>query len=89
MTHTQDQTSAGPPLAEEARYPAVRRYTITLDGGGEASFGYCGKEPLTEDFLRAMKAIMEAAAEEVRRDGLPDNAIAQRPADENQSKTTP
>lgn len=71
---THDKPSTGEGSADAARYPAVRRYTITLDGGGEASFGYCGKEPLTEDFLRAMKAMMEAAADSVRRDGLPDNA---------------
>ncbi len=77
MNNNNQQPPAGEVSADVARYPAVRRYTITLDGGGEASFGYCGKEPLTEDFLRAMKAMMEAAAEEVLLDGLPDNEQAQ------------
>ena len=73
-----------PPAAHEHRTGGVsaetgllsgsRRYSMTLDDGSEASFIYCGEGPPSAEFARAMKAVMEAAAESVRRDGLPDNA---------------
>jgi len=50
----------------------IQHYSIKLDGGGEASFGYCGKAPLSEEFLRSMKQVMEAAADAVRDGKLDD-----------------
>ena len=56
----------------------VRHYTITLDDGTQATFGHCAKEPLSEDFIRAMKQVMEAAADDVRNERLQEEPKEKR-----------
>ena len=58
--------------ADEQSRMKVRHYTITLNDGTQATFGHCAKEPLSEDFICAMKAVMEAAADDVRNGRLQD-----------------
>jgi len=74
MSTEPEKPQAGEESAETRLLSGSRRYRIALEGGGEASFSYCGEGPPSAEFARAMKEVMEAAADSVRRDGLPDNS---------------